>query len=134
MNPCHECSVETWHHRTTAAAAQQLLQLLKHIEWTLYQYRIDFSPQCASSQLLQGLFNEHKKIFGGFLFDDTQLFMVNKLRSNQPTLQSRHERTGDIFEIRIVQVLNLVLRRMMAGLNLQLVGRNLFNAAAKIAI
>ena len=60
--------------------------------------------------------------------------MGNKLRSNQPTLQSRHERTGGIYEIRIVQVLNLVLRRMMAGLNLQLVGRNLFNAAAKIAI
>lgn len=96
---------------------------------------------------MQGLINEHKKIFGGFLFDGTQLFMVNKLRSDQLTLQSRHERTGDVYQLRIIhtgsvdmtnetgiQVLNLILRRAMAGLNLQLVGRNLFDAAAKIAI
>lgn len=137
-------------HGTTGQALQlnsNYFKLLKHIEWTLYQYRLDFSPQCASMRLMQGLVNEHKKIFGGFLFDGTQLFMVNKLRSDQLTLQSRHERTGDVYQLRIVhtgsvdmtneagiQVLNLILRRAMAGLNLQLVGRNLYDAAAKIAI
>ncbi|XP_038111911.1 protein aubergine [Culex quinquefasciatus] len=122
-------------------------KLLRHIEWTLHQYRVDFAPQCASARLMQGLIKEHKKTFGGFLFDGTQLFMVNKLRSEQLTLTSKHERTGDFYQIKIVhtgtvdmtnetgiQVLNLILRRAMGGLNLQLVGRNLFDAAAKIAI
>lgn len=137
-------------HGTTGQPLQlhsNYFKVVKHIEWTLYQYRVDFVPQCASSRLMQGLINEHKKIFGGFLFDGTQLFMVNKLRSDQLTLSSRHERTGDVYQLRIIhtgtvdmtnetgiQVLNLILRRAMAGLNLQLVGRNLFDAAAKIAI
>ncbi|XP_055594938.1 protein aubergine [Uranotaenia lowii] len=137
-------------HGTTGTPLQlhsNYFKLLKHIEWTLFQYRVDISPQVASARLLQGLVNEHKKLFGGFLFDGTQLFMVNKLRSDQLTLQSRHERTGEVYQLRIVhtgtvdmtnetgiQVLNLILRRAMAGLNLQLVGRNLFDAAAKIAI
>lgn len=81
------------------------------------------------------------------MFDGTQLFMVNKLRSEQLSLECRHERTGEVYQIKIVhtgtvdmtnetgiQVLNLILRRAMGGLNLQLVGRNLFDAAAKIAI
>ncbi|XP_062547222.1 protein aubergine-like [Armigeres subalbatus] len=122
-------------------------KLMKHIEWTLYQYRVDFAPTCDSIRLMQGLISQHKKTFGGYLFDGTQLFMVNKLRSEQLSLECRHERTGEVYQIKIVhtgtvdmtnetgiQVLNLILRRAMGGLNLQLVGRNLFDAAAKIAI
>lgn len=122
-------------------------KILKHIEWTLFQYRVDFAPQCASSRLMSGLIKEHKNTFGGHLFDGTQLFMTNKLRSEQLSLTSRHERTGDVYQIKIaytgtvdmtnetgIQVLNLILRRAMGGLNLQLVGRNLFDAAAKISI
>ncbi|XP_001663870.2 protein aubergine [Aedes aegypti] len=122
-------------------------KLLKHIEWTLYQYRVDFAPACDSIRLMQGLISQHKKTFGGYLFDGTQLFMVNKLRSEQLSLECRHERTGEVYQVKIVhtgtvdmtnetgiQVLNLILRRAMGGLNLQLVGRNLYDAAAKIAI
>ncbi|XP_065086066.1 protein aubergine-like [Ochlerotatus camptorhynchus] len=122
-------------------------KVLKHPEWILHQYRVDFAPPCESMRLMQGLMSQHKKIFGGYLFDGTQLFMVNKLRSDQLSLECRHDRTGDIYQIRIVhtgtvdmtndvgiQVLNLILRRAMGGLNLQLVGRNLFDAAAKITI
>lgn len=122
-------------------------KVLRHIEWTLNQYRVDFAPACDSIRLMQGLISQHKATFGGYLFDGTQLFMVNRLREDQLSLQCRHERTGELYQLRIVhtgtvdmtnetgiQVLNLILRRAMGGLNLQLVGRNLFDAAAKIAI
>ncbi|EAT40149.1 AAEL008076-PA, partial [Aedes aegypti] len=45
-----------------------------------------------------------------------------------------HTGTVDMTNETGIQVLNLILRRAMGGLNLQLVGRNLYDAAAKIAI
>lgn len=96
-------------------------KLLRHIEWTLHQYRVDFAPQCASARLMQGLIKDHKKTFGGYIFDGTQLFMVNKLRSDQLTLQSKHDRTGDVYQIKIVHTATVDMPSCHAvgGQNLQ---------------
>uniref|UniRef100_A0A182MUF5 Protein piwi n=1 Tax=Anopheles culicifacies TaxID=139723 RepID=A0A182MUF5_9DIPT len=137
-------------HGTTG---QQLLlqsnyfKLLKRVDWTLYHYQVEFVPTCPSPRLTQSLVNEHKKLLGGFVFDGVQLFTACKLSSDELVLHSQHDRTGDKYELHIqrvavvdmtdetgLQVLNLILRRAMNGLNLQLVGRNLYDAAAKIPI
>ncbi|XP_035779822.1 protein aubergine-like [Anopheles albimanus] len=122
-------------------------KLVKRVDWTLSHYSVTFVPQCPSPRLMQSLVNEHKAILGGFVFDGANLFTGSKLPSDELVLHSKHDRTGDKYEVHIervatvdmtgetgIQVLNLILRRAMNGLNLQLVGRNLYDAAAKIPI
>lgn len=119
-------------------------RLLKQPNWQLYQYRVDFSPPIELRGLRNRLIYEQKPTLGGYLFDGTMLFLSVKLpkdvtefmskdREDNP-IQTTVKFTGpiDMTTAVSVQILNLILRRSMEALKLQLVGRNFFDAVAKV--
>ncbi|XP_037029496.1 protein aubergine-like [Bradysia coprophila] len=121
-------------------------RLLKQPNWQLYQYRVDFSPQIELRGLRNRLIYEQKPTLGGYLFDGTMLFLSVKLPNEVTEFMSKN-REGEPIQTTVkyinpidmtaavsVQILNLILRRSMEALKLQLVGRNFFDAVAKVDI
>ncbi|KAM8717614.1 hypothetical protein ACLKA7_004331 [Drosophila subpalustris] len=126
-------------------------KLLKRPNWTLYVYRVDFSPDVDNTSLRRGLLSEHRNKFGGYIFDGTVLFCTTKFPDvpNSPYVLDllTKSRAGenirvlvksagivDIADAQQVQVLNLILRRAMECMKLQLVSRNYFDPQAKIVL
>lgn len=116
----------------------------KGINVTLY--RVDFDPEVQIRGIKSRLIYQHKELFGCFLFDgDSQLYLLSPLQ--QPTIELRSvDRDENSFTLKLrmtreirytegmfLTVLNLVIRNAMRGLNLQLIGRNFFDAAAKVS-
>lgn len=97
-------------------------------------------------RLRNALVMQHKNKIGGFLFDGTQLFLTRELETDQGVLQLESKtRTDEVYTLTLkfttvvamdqpesLQILNLILRRATAGLNLNLVGRNYYDAASKV--
>ncbi|XP_067630737.1 protein aubergine [Eurosta solidaginis] len=121
-------------------------RVLKKPLWCIHQYRVDFAPDVDMIRVRRAYLYHHKALFGGYIFDGTVLFCTKYLESQQMELLTKN-REGETIQIKIkyvgqlevtdaqqLQVLNLILRRAMEGLKLQLVGRNYFDAAAKHAL
>lgn len=119
-------------------------RLLKQPDWQLYQYRVDFSPPVELRGLRNRLIFEQKAALGGYLFDGTLLFLSIKLPDDMTQFLGT-DRDGNLIQTTVkftntvnmtsaisVQILNLILRRGMEALKLQLVGRNFFDAIAKV--
>ncbi|XP_065358505.1 protein aubergine [Calliphora vicina] len=123
-------------------------RILRTPLWSIHQYRVDFSPDVDMVRLRRAYLAQHKDLFGGYIFDGTLLFCTNffmdQAENGQKELLTKN-REGETIQIKIkhvgivdvsdaqqIQVLNLILRRAMEGLQLQLVGRNFFDPVAKI--
>lgn len=123
-------------------------RILKKPNWSIHQYRVDFSPDVELIRLRRAYLGHHKELFGGYIFDGTVLFCANfimeqadnnlkelltKNREGE-TIQIKIKHVGivDASDVQHIQVQNLIVRRAMEGLNLQLVGRNFFDPLAKI--
>ncbi|XP_043950297.2 protein aubergine [Drosophila biarmipes] len=124
-------------------------KLLKRPNWTIYQYHVDFVPDVDNTRIRRAFINHHRSLLGGYIFDGTILFCTTQFKpvQNSPYVLElvTQSREGENFQIKIkfvgsveaadnqqFQVLNLILRRAMEGLNLQLVSRNFFDPKAKI--
>jgi aubergine len=118
-------------------------RLNKSPQWHIYQYRVDFAPEVEQMIVRKGLIGVHKQQLGGYLFDGTMVFLTKRLNNEVTELYSTRK-DGEQIRITIkfvgeismtdgtsLQILNLILRRAMEGLKLQLVGRNFFDAVAK---
>ncbi|XP_011187514.1 protein piwi [Zeugodacus cucurbitae] len=119
-------------------------RLLTKPTWRIFQYHVDFSPQIEMRRVRGGMLSEHRELLGGYLYDGTKLFTSCKLQEDKTVIQAK-SKFGDSYTIVIkyvgvismtewqsLQILNLILRRSMEGLKLQLVGRNFYDAMAKI--
>lgn len=126
----------------TVSLTTNYFRLLKKPTWSLYQYRVDFTPEIAVERFRKKLLHEQKARLGGFLFDGTCLFITHRLDSFEYVSKDRDESPIKIC-VRFVgelsmtsaaslQVLNLILRKAMEGLKLQLIGRNMFDPVAKV--
>ncbi|KAH8261817.1 hypothetical protein KR038_009051, partial [Drosophila bunnanda] len=116
-------------------------------EWRIAHYHVQFEPSVENPRVRMGILSDHAKVLGsGYLFDGLQLFTTRKYAQEVTVLRGKSKLdieytitvkfVGFIstVEPRFLQVLNLILRRSMKGLNLELVGRNLFDPHAKIPI
>lgn len=112
--------------------------------WRIYQYHVEFAPSIELKRLKSGILSEHRARFGGYLYDGSKLFSTVKLPDAQTILHTKSKQ-GENYVITIkyigvismtewqsLQVLNLILRRAMEGLKLQLVGRDFYDAVAKV--
>lgn len=118
------------------------------IQWTIYKYHVTFDPECAARNIKSFLIGQHRAEIGGYLFDGSQLFATRKLHENDEniriqfqtktrdetmyTITLRFTKIVSMIEQESLQVLNLILRRNMNGLNLTLVGRNFYDPQAKV--
>ncbi|XP_055323225.1 protein aubergine-like [Sitodiplosis mosellana] len=123
-------------------------RLVKTPKWQIYKYHVNFEPECVMSRLRNALIMQHKENIGGFLFDGTQLFVTKDLGGDRGIVNlSSTTRTGETYTLTLqftkivqmdepesLQILNLILRRATQALELQLVGRNYYDAASKIAL
>lgn len=93
---------------------------------------------------MKRLIREQKANLGGYLFDGTILFLWQKLHNDITEFMTK-DREENPIQITVkfvklismlngesIQVLNLILRNSLAALDLQLVGRNFFDAIAKV--
>lgn len=109
-------------------------------------YRVDFDPEVQIRGIKNRLIYQHKEMFGCFSFDgDSLLYLLSPLR--QPTIELQSaDRDGNNFTLRLrmtreirfteatfLSVLGSVMRNAMRGLDLQLIGRNFFDAVAKVS-
>lgn len=84
----------------------------------------------------------HKSKIGGYLFDGSQIFATRPLHEGESREVEFTSETRDqqVYKVKLLftniinmnareslQVLNLLLRRNMTALNLQLVGRNFYD-------
>ncbi|XP_025413439.1 piwi-like protein Siwi isoform X2 [Sipha flava] len=118
-----------------------------YTNWTLYQYRVDFSPEEDKVMVRRGLLSNHKDFLGAYLFEGTMLFSSKKYKSDKFELTSKRNSDGQIFIITVtytsvlepgdyayLQVFNLLLRNCLRHLELKLIGRNYYDPVAKICI
>lgn len=115
--------------------------------WTLEQYRIDFKPDVVSIGMRRALLRNVMPAQSGYLFDGTVLFTVQKIFDGESEFEKaarsrendeylvvfKHVKTVSTMESTSLQVFNLVFRQAMSKLNLQLVGRNHFDADASVS-
>lgn len=120
-------------------------RLKKSTNWMIYQYRVDFEPEAVLDRLRKGLIYQQKQYFGGYVFDGSVLFSTRKLPDEVTTLTVK-ARDDTVYNITVkftnivsqsetqsIQIMNLILRKAMDTLKLQLVGRNFFDPDAKVS-
>lgn len=112
--------------------------------WTLYQYRVDFTPEEDRTHVKKRLFREAvRSILSGYLFDGTLAFTSNRItpdplelfvEHNEQRIRITMKMVGEVTkeDAQKIQVFNIFLRKCLACLNLQLIGRNYFDAAVKV--
>lgn len=96
---------------------------------------MEFKPDVELAGLRRYLVATQKEMLGGYLFDGTMLFLIRHLEDGAPVVERTIQgRNGDEFlvvfkftkvvaptDAQSVQILNLILRRAINGLKLQLV-------------
>lgn len=124
-------------------------KLINHTRWTLNQYRVDFSPDIdLTKDRKRYVHTAVREILSGYIFDGTVLYTPRRLEPQPMTRTVDHLNNpddkvnitfrcvGDITEgdYHFIQVFNLIMRRCMGRLDLQLMGRDFFDAKAKIPV
>ncbi|XP_034941705.1 piwi-like protein Siwi isoform X2 [Chelonus insularis] len=126
-------------------------KILNAPDWCLFQYRVDFAPEEDRNAVRKGLLRLHKDRLGTYIFDGTVMYTCNRYANVSTTesmkLTSKRESDDATIEISVrlvgemskgdphyLQLYNILLRRGLEHLRLQLVGRNYFDARAKIEI
>lgn len=112
-------------------------------KWTLNTYRVDFIPVITNEMIKRRLIREHRERFNGYLFDGTRIFAINRLdtpleleselrEGGKVTIVIRFTGELSMTDSSSLQVLNLIMKRVLKSLNLQLVRRNYYDAAKRV--
>ncbi|XP_011305104.1 protein aubergine-like [Fopius arisanus] len=123
-------------------------KVIEKPDWCLQQYRVDFHPEETNTHIKKGLVRQCSKQLGSYIFDGTVLYTTHNLTA-QENLELTAIRQQDAAKICItirsvgelvkgdphyLQFYNILTRKCLELLNLQLVGRNYFDANSKIEI
>jgi aubergine-like protein len=115
-------------------------------DFRLYKYRVDMAPDVDYVKARKALLFAHEAILPAALFDGTLLFTDTRLAPDPMVLKStRNDAAATVVMITIrlveelrpsdyhyIQFFNIVLRRCMEGMELQLVRRDYFDPKARI--
>jgi aubergine len=133
---------------TVVALSANYFKLNQMPGFEFNMYRVDFLPNTEDLRLRKFCLSQHRELLGGYLYDGQNLlYMTRSLHSDNVKLDSL-TRDGDVIKVTLrntrrtidmtdasaVQVLNLILRRAMDGLEMQLVGRNLYDPGNKVRV
>ncbi|XP_076644828.1 aubergine isoform X1 [Halictus rubicundus] len=121
-------------------------KLLATTDWCLYQYRVDFAPEEDRTIVRKGLLRLHKESVGAYVFDGTVLYTSRRLpdkmelwsvrQSDEQKIQITIRLVGDMVkgDQHYLQFFNIIMRKCLGLLKLQLVGRDYFDARSKVEI
>lgn len=121
-------------------------ELKKSPTYELLQYRVDFQPECELAAARKYLMYTQRSLLGAYLYDtQNSVYLTHRLAQDETTVCGE-DKAGNKHDISLkftsilsadtrehLQVLNLILRRSMEGLKLQLIGRNLFDPMGKVS-
>ena len=124
--------------------------MLSVTSWCLQQYRVDFNPDedLTTKERRDMMRVGMKNILTGYLFDGTLLYSprrldpdpleltVNSPRVDPTPIHITVRHVGEVSQedSHYLQVFNIIMRKCMRFLNLQLLGRDFFDPHAKVLI
>lgn len=120
--------------------------LIRKPQFEFMLYRVDFVPDFDDSGMRKAFVARQHTTLGGYLFDgQSMIYLTHRLPKDQMEFDcvSREEKTYkmkikntgtkiEMTDTAASQILNLILRRTMDGLKMQLVGRNLYDPGNKV--
>ena len=126
-------------------------KLLTKPEWRLHKYRVDLTPDVDHTKIRKALVYQHKgskvknMIFDGTLmFTDTRLApdddvkpvtWISQRNDGTPvTLTIKHVEELCPTDYHYIQFFNLILRKVLEGMKLEMVGRSYYDPNAKITM
>ncbi|KAG5323893.1 PIWI protein, partial [Acromyrmex heyeri] len=114
--------------------------------WCVYQYRVDFEPEENRTFIRKGMLKLHKDKVGPYIFDGTILFSSTRL-PDKIELTSVRKSDNTPFKVIIylvgrmmpedphyITIFNIIMRKQLEHLNLQLVGRDYYDAHNKVSV
>ena len=118
-------------------------------EWRLYQYRVDISPEEDRTFMIKVMVRQHTEVLKDYIFDGTMLFSPTLYAGTSNgqvlSLVSKNQE-GQVYQITIrlvgecgsmdfyfIQFFNIVMRKCLEGLKLQLLGRNYFDPVVSLS-
>lgn len=120
-------------------------KLIRKPNFEFSLYRVDFEPEVDVNHLRKAFLAKQRDLLGGYLYDgQSMVYLTRRLEQevyklpvtsregNEYTITIKN--TGTIIQMTdamATQVFNLILRRAMGALKMQLVGRNLYDAKSK---
>ncbi|KAJ8941721.1 hypothetical protein NQ318_023317 [Aromia moschata] len=122
-------------------------ELIQAGKWCLNQYRVDFSPEIDhTGQRRKLMRNAMQNVVTGYLFDGTLLYTPQKLavdplevfvrNDNDENIRITVRLVGDLVwgDFHYLSVFNIIIRKCLAFMKFQMVGRNYYDPHRKIAI
>lgn len=108
-------------------------------------YRVDFVPNTDDLFLRKYILKQQKEL-GGYLFDSSNMIYVTRPLPQDKMEFTCKSRDDTVYKLTVkntgksiettdnmaMQVLNVILRRAMEGLQMQLLGRNLYDPKSKV--
>lgn len=117
------------------------------MRWETYHYHVDFSPEIETASFRNALLARQRAIIGFFLYDrGSSIFTTRKLPNDDTEIVTRDREEREILirirlvgvisplENRSIQVQNIIMKKALTALSLQLVGRDHFDAAASVSV
>lgn len=123
------------------ALTSNYFKLLEQPEFQLTQYRVDFMPDIDVTNTRKKMIGENRQHFGRYIFDGASLYLTKQIEDqvietqyDAKPLKISIRRTGEIknTDPTAFQLFNLIFRDAMAGLKLQNIRRDYFDAEAKV--
>lgn len=114
-------------------------------KWGLFQYRVDFNPDIDHTGQKKGLMRvAMKDILKGYLFDGTAMYTPRRLQP-EPYECVVQSQSGENIRINVrlvgdvewgdrhyIQLFNLIIRKCLTLMNLQLVHREYYDPQSKV--
>lgn len=113
--------------------------------WQIYHYHVEFSPIIENPAFKNALLVQQKETLGGFVYDrGSSVYLIRQLAA-EIEFQTRDRedieylikmtRVGLISsaEKEYLQVLNIIMKKALNALQLQLVGRDYFDSHASVS-
>lgn len=130
---------------TTLQLSANYFKLVQTKNFEFKLYRVDFNPEIELAMLRKRFVRNQKGIFGGYLFDGGSMLYLTRRLPEETMIFLDESREGQRYEMKItdtgrvikttdsmaMQILNIILRRAMDGLKMELVGRNMYDPENK---
>ena len=132
-------------HGKSLELSANYFRLVKAPDFEFCMYRVDFKPEIDNERMRKAFVYKNKEFLGGYLYDGASIiyfthkpqedYMEYECESKEGkvyTIQFKFTGTIQMTDSKAIQVLNLILRRTMDGLEMKLVGRNLYDPENKV--
>ncbi|KAL3288101.1 hypothetical protein HHI36_002551 [Cryptolaemus montrouzieri] len=133
---------------TTIQLAANFFKIINKPDWCLHQYRVNFDPEIDDTRTKRKLIYvayKQENDIGGFLFDGTVLYtplilnpdpMERFADKDDVKVRITVKRVGELSwgDYHYLQVFNILIRKCLRLMELQLVGREYYDCNAQINI